>query len=282
MFFWASSFVLARAMHDVIPPVAMAYWRWLGGFILVLAIGGWRHAREDWPILRRHWPILFVLAAFGVGAYNTLAYIGLRTTTAINASLLQSAMPLIILACTFVLFGERPSLRQVIAVCVSLLGVALIGAHGSLETLSSLSVNPGDLWIVLGMVVYSIYSALLRRRPAVHPLSFLAATFAIGSSLLLPLMIWEYEGGAVLHPTPLALLTLLYLAAFPAFVAYLFFNRGVELIGANRAGQFMHLIPVFGTVLAVLFLGEAFRLYHAAGIGLIAVGIAMASEKGRK
>jgi drug/metabolite transporter (DMT)-like permease len=279
MFFWASSLVVARGVHDLVPPVAMAFWRWAGGLVLVLLAGGWRTSRQDWPVLRRHWRILCVLAAFGVGAYNTLTYIGLRSTTAINASLLQSAMPLLILLATFVLFRERPTLSQIAAVFVSLAGVLVIAAHGSWAALRSLTLNPGDVWILGALVIYAIYSALLRRRPPVHPLSFLAATFAIGTTLLTPVAAWEISTGAVIHPTPAALLAMVYIAMFPAFVAYLCFNRGVELLGANRAGQFIHLMPVFGTLLAVVFLGEVFQLYHALGIALIAAGIGMASVR---
>jgi drug/metabolite transporter (DMT)-like permease len=280
-FFWASSLVVARGVHDLVPPVAMAFWRWAGGLLLVLLAGGWRTSRRDWPVLRQNWRVLCVLAAFGVGAYNTLTYIGLRSTTAINASLLQSAMPLLILLCTFVLFRERPSLPQIGAVVVSLAGVLIIAAHGPWAALVSFSLNPGDVWILCALVIYAIYSTLLRHRPAVHPLSFLAATFAIGSTLLLPLELWEYSTGAVLHPTPVALVAVAYIATGPAFLAYLCYNRGVELIGANRAGQFMHLMPVYGTVLAVVFLGEVFQLYHALGIALIAGGLALASIRPR-
>jgi drug/metabolite transporter (DMT)-like permease len=157
--------------------------------------------------------------------------------------------------------------------------VLVIAAHGSWAALRALTLNAGDVWILAALVIYSIYSALLRRRPLVHPLSFLAATFAIGTTLLTPIAVWEYSTGAVIHPTPAALLALVYIAMFPAFVAYLCFNRGVELLGANRAGQFMHLMPVFGTLLAVMFLGEVFELYHALGIALIAAGIGLANVR---
>jgi drug/metabolite transporter (DMT)-like permease len=113
----------------------------------------------------------------------------------------------------------------------------------------------------------------------VHPLSFLAATSAIGTTILLPFYLWERMSGALLHPTPGAVLAILFLGVFPAFIAYLFFNRGVELIGANRAGQFSHLIPVFGSLLAVVALGESFRAYDLAGILLIAAGIILATVR---
>jgi drug/metabolite transporter (DMT)-like permease len=274
--FWAASLIVARAVHELVPPVALAFWRWVIALALVLPFA-WPQLRRDWPVLWRHWRLMLVLGTFGIGAYNTVTYFGLQTTTALNALLMQSATPLVILLCSFVLFRERPSLRQIVAVLISLIGVLAIAAQGSLQVLLRLSLNRGDLYILLGIAIYAVYAALLRRRPAVHPLSFLAATFAIGTTNLLPLYVWERSSGAAMHPTPGALLAIMFLGVFPACIAYLFFNRGVELIGANRAGHFIHLIPVFGSLLAVLALGETFRLYHLAGILLIAGGILLAT-----
>lgn len=274
--FWAGSMVIGRAVHELVPPVALAFWRWLIALILVLPFA-WPQLRRDWPVLCRQWPLMLVLGTSGIGAYNTITYFGLQTTTALNALLMQSATPLAILLSSFLLFRERPSHRQSFAVFISLVGVAVIAGQGSLQMLLHLSLNRGDVFILLGIAIYAIYAALLRRRPAVHPLSFLAATFAIGTANLLPFYVWERMSGAVLHPTPGALLAILFLGVFPAFIAYLFFNRGVELIGANRAGQFIHLIPVFGSLLAVVALGESFHAYHLAGILLIAAGIMLAT-----
>lgn len=274
--FWAVSMVIGRAVHELVPPVALAFWRWVIALLLVFPFA-WPHLQRDWPVLLRHWRLMLVLGTFGIGAYNTITYLGLQTTTALNALLMQSATPLVILLCSFVLFRERPSLRQIVAVLISLLGVAVIAGQGSLQALLRFSLNRGDVFILLGIGIYAIYAALLRRRPAVHPLSFLAATFAVGTANLVPFYFWERLSGAVLHPTPGALLAIVFLGVFPAFVAYLFFNRGVELIGANRAGQFLHLIPVFGSLLAVVALGESFRAYHLAGILLIGAGIILAT-----
>ena len=162
---------------------------------------------------------------------------------------------------------------------LSLAGVAVIAAHGSLESLLHLSINRGDVWVLAAMVIYGSYAALFRARPATHPMSFLVATMGIGSTMILPFYLWEVaEGGRIDGGLP-AWLALAYIAVFPSFVAYLFFNRGIELIGAARAGQSMHLMPVFGSMLAVLFLGEQFHVYHAVGIALIAGGIVLASVK---
>jgi drug/metabolite transporter (DMT)-like permease len=276
--FWAGNIVLARGIAGQVPPVALAYWRWTGAFLVAVGFA-WPHLRRDFPLLLRHWKLMLLLAATGIASFNTMSYIGLTSTTALNVLLLQSAMPLIIIVWAFVLFRERPSVRQASGVALSLLGVATIAAHGSLQSLASLQVNRGDVWILVAMVIYGVYCVMLRHRPAVHPLSFLVAAMGIGSCMMLPFMLWEAVQGATVHGGLPSYLAIAYTAIFPSFIAYLFFNRGVELVGAALAGQSMHLMPLFGSILAILFLGEAFHAYHAAGIALIAVGILLASVK---
>jgi drug/metabolite transporter (DMT)-like permease len=276
--FWAGNIVLGRGVVGMVPPIALAYWRWTGAFLIAVGFA-WPYLRRDAPTLLRHWRMMLLLSATGIATYNTMSYIGLTSTTALNVLLLQSAGPLVIIVWAFALFGERPTLWQSAGVLVSLIGVAVIAAHGSLDRLLHLSLNRGDVWILAAMVIYGIYAAMFRVRPAAHPLSFLVAMMGVGSMMILPFYVWEIaQGGRIEGGLP-AWLALVYIAVFPSFVAYLFFNRGIELIGATRASQSWHLMPVFGSILAVLFLGETFYLYHAIGIAMIAAGIVLASVK---
>jgi len=274
--FWAANIVLGRGLAGHVPPIALAYWRWTGAFLIAVGFA-WPYLKQDAAILLRHWRMMLLLSATGIATYNTMSYIGLTSTTALNVLLLQSAGPLIIIVWAFALFGDRPTLRQSTGVLLSLAGVAVIAAHGSLETLLHLTLNRGDVWILVAMVIYGVYAAMFRRRPAAHPMSFLVATMGIGSMMILPFYIWEFMQGGRIEGSATAWLGLAYIAVFPSFIAYLFFNRGIELIGAARAGQSWHLMPVFGSILAVLFLGETFYAYHAIGIALIAAGIVLAS-----
>ncbi len=273
--FWSGNFIVGREVRDVVPPVALAFWRWSGGFLIVLPLA-WPHLRRDLPELLRRWPMLLLLSATGIACYNTFIYIGLGTTTALNALLMQSAMPLVIIAWSFALFGERPGWLPDLAVLVSLLGVLTIVTGGEPWALAEVTLNRGDLWVFVAVVTYALYSALLRKRPSVHPASFIAATFLIGTAMLAPLYLREIGQGLVIHPEPRAWMALVYVATFPAVAAYFCWNRGVQLVGANRAGQFFHLMPVFGSGLAILVLGEEFRAYHAAGAALIFLGIVLA------
>jgi drug/metabolite transporter (DMT)-like permease len=276
--FWAGNIVLGRGVVGMVPPIALAYWRWTGAFLIAVGFA-WPYLRRDAATLLHHWRMMLLLSATGIATYNTMSYIGLTSTTALNVLLLQSAGPLVIIVWAFALFDERPTLWQSAGVLVSLIGVAVIAAHGSFDTLLHLSLNRGDVWILAAMVIYGIYAAMFRVRPAAHPLSFLVAMMGVGSMMILPFYVWEIaQGGRIEGGLP-AWLALVYIAVFPSFVAYLFFNRGIELIGATRASQSWHLMPVFGSILAVLFLGETFYLYHAIGIAMIAAGIVLASVK---
>ncbi|MGA3402690.1 MAG: DMT family transporter [Acetobacteraceae bacterium] len=276
--FWAGNIVLGRGVAGLVPPIALAYWRWTGAFLVAIGFA-WPYLKRDAPVLLRHWRMMLLLSATGIATYNTMSYIGLASTTALNVLLLQSAGPLIIILWAFALFGERPTIWQTAGVAVSLLGVATIAAHGSVETLLQLSLNRGDVWILVAMAIYGVYAAVFRRRPQTHPLSFLVAAMGIGSMMILPFYVWETLRGGRIHGGPPAWLAMAYIAVFPSFVAYLFFNRGIELIGAARAGQSWHLMPLFGSILAVVFLGESFHVYHAIGIALIGTGILLASIK---
>ena len=278
MLFWGGSVITGRAAAAQIPPATFTALRW-GGALLIAAPFAWGHLRRDWPRLRARWWAPALLAAFGVVTYNTLVYRGLHDTTAVNALLLNSAVPLVILVAAFVLFGERPRGRQAAAIGVSVVGVAVIAAEGSWQTLRHLRFNAGDALVLLAVVSYALYACVLRLRPAVHPLSLLTASIAIGVAALGPMAGLELWGGARLVVTPLSVGCLLYAAVFPAFLSYLLFNRGVELIGAARAGQFMHLMPAFGIVLAVVLLGERLHGFHAAGMGLIGAGLWLAQER---
>ncbi len=277
MLFWSGNFILGRAVNAEVPPVGLAFWRWTGGSLLIIGFA-WPHLRRDWPVIRRAWKLITLLAILGITVFNTLVYTGLHATTAINALLLQSTMPVVIVLMSFLLFRERVTLAQVGGIVLSLAGVLTIIAKGSLDLLLSLSLNWGDLLIFIAVVGYAAYSVLLRKRPVMHPLSFLAVTFILGDLILSPFYVWENLAGNVMQFNRVTLLAVAYVSVFPSILAYLCFNRGVELAGANRAGLFFHLMPLFGSVMAILFLGERFRPFHAFGILLILGGILLATR----
>jgi drug/metabolite transporter (DMT)-like permease len=275
--FWSGNFVLGRAIRADIPPIGLAFWRWIGAAILATCLAA-PHLKHDWKDLRRCWPVILLLSLLGIASFNTLVYIGLQWTVAINALLMQSVMPVLIVGTSFFLFRIRVTWLQTIGIMSSLLGVLTIIGRGDINVLLSLTVNRGDILVFLAVVCYAFYSVVLRKRPQIHPLSFISVTFIVGSSMLFPLYLWESRSIRPVHFDIQTLLAITYLAIFPSVVSYLCFNRGVELVGANRAGIFIHLMPVFGSIMAIVLLGESFQWYHGVGIGLIALGILLATK----
>jgi drug/metabolite transporter (DMT)-like permease len=276
--FWAGNTVLGRFVVGHIPPMTLAFGRWAGAFLILLPFAA-GHLRRDWPLIRKTAALLALLALVGFSAYNAMAYYGLQYTTAINGLLLQSIGPLFVALWTFALFGDRLTLRQAVGICVSICGVIVIICHGSLAILFGIAFNRGDIWFVIALVFYGLYMAMLRKRPPIHPLSFLAVGMGGGAVLLVPLVVLELASGRTMVFDAESVLSFAFICIFPSLLGYLFLNRGIELVGANRAAPFIHLVPVFGSVLAIALLGERFELYHAAGYGLVFSGITIATKK---
>lgn len=276
--FWSGNVVLGRFVAAYIPPVMLSVIRWSGAFVILLPFAA-RHLVRDWPLIRRHFALLTLLALTGFSAYNTMAYYGLHFTTAINGLLLQSVAPLFVAVWSFVLFRDRLSARQAIGILLSLGGVTVIVCHGSLEILLAIAFNRGDLWFVVALLIYAFYAAMLRVRPPLHPLSFLAVGMGGGAVLLLPALALEIAAGQSMVFDTVTALSLIYVCIFPSLLGYLFLNRGIELIGANRAAPFIHLVPVFGSVLAIALLGERLQLFHAVGYMLVLAGITLATRR---
>jgi drug/metabolite transporter (DMT)-like permease len=279
--FWAGNSIVGRALAGSISPLALSFWRWLFAFLLVTPFA-WRGLKADAPELLRRWKLILALAMTGVTSFGVLLYVGLQTTTALNSVLLQAAIPPLVMLLAWLVLRERTNLSQIAGVGLSLCGVIVVITAGRPWDLLHISLNRGDRFILVGVGLYAIYSLLLRRRPVVAPLSLLWATFAISALLLAPAYLAELAMGNS-HPfTWRAAAGVFYVAAFPSFLAYLFYNRGIELIGAARASQFLHLQPIFGALLAVALLREPFLGFHAVGVLLIGAGIGLSTWAARR
>jgi drug/metabolite transporter (DMT)-like permease len=279
--FWAGNFVLGRALHQTIPPFALSFWRWAVALLILLPFA-WPRLRAQRHLLRGHWPVLALLGVLGVTNFNTFVYLGLHTTTATNAVLLQSTTPVLIVGLSFLLMGQRAGPRQISGVALSLAGVVVIVTAGDPAALATLRLNQGDLWVLAAVVSWALYSVCLRWRPAgLDPLAFLLATVAAGLLPLAPLYAWELARGEGFVVDAVSLGAIGYVAVFPSILAYVFWNRAVAEVGANRTGQFIHLMPAFGILLAAALLGERLVGFHLAGIALIGGGIALATRQPR-
>lgn len=277
--FWAANIVLGRFVAGHVPPFALTFCRWAGTF-LVLAPFAWPHLARDWPVIRKNLPLLLLLAFTGFAFNNALSYWGLQHTQALNALLIQSSGPLFVALWSLLLFGVRLSWMQTIGILVSLLGVLVIVLRGDFAALAAIQVNAGDISFAAALFVFGLYSALMPKRPKINPLSLLALTTGAGAMMLVPLVTWEISSGDLLKFDALTISTVVFVVLFPSSLAYLFFNRGIELIGPNRAAPFFHLVPVFGSVMAIVLLGEKPELFHLVGYALVLAGIFTASRRG--
>jgi len=276
--FWSGNWIAGRALRDSFDPVSLNFWRWTVCTLALapFALPGLRGKRA---LIRRHAGILLLLAFTGVALFQSLVYLGLRSTDAINAVLLNSSLPLFILLCSWVIERERALPRQIAGMLISLAGILVILSRGEPGALAQLRLHGGDGWILLAMPVWGIYSVLLKRRPpALGGLQFLFLISLAGVLMLAPFAALQALRSPPRWPTHAEALGVLYMGLAASVFAFICWNRGVAAMGANVAGFTVHLLPAFGTILAILFLGEAFAGYHAAGIATIVAGVLLATR----
>jgi drug/metabolite transporter (DMT)-like permease len=274
---FAGNHIVGRAVAGHVPPVALATGRWALASVILMPVA-WGHLRRDWPQIRAHWPILLFLTLLAGGLFSTLQYIGLAHTTALNTALLNSTVPVFIAMTCFVLFGERLTWMQTAGIGISLTGVVAIISKGDAGILSSWAFSSGDLIILANMALWSVYSAFLRHKPAIHWLSFGAVMSLVALFANLPFLAIEHASGQQASFTKTTVAAMTYAGIITSIVAFATWNYGVAAIGASRAGVFLHLIPVFGSILAVMLLGEPAGWFHAAGFALILAGVRLAGR----
>ncbi|WP_136808115.1 DMT family transporter [Desulfosediminicola flagellatus] len=273
--FWSGNFVISRGMHADIPPLTLSFWRWLTAF-LILSLFAVKHLWNQREIAAKHYRFICIQGVLGVAGFNTLIYLAMQTTTAINAVLVNSCIPVLIAVCSWILYREVMTPRQCFGVFVSLCGVLLIIARGELNSLLGVSFNRGDLLVLIAALLWALYSANLKRYPKdLHPMAYQSGIVLSGLVVLLPCYLFELMSGKVMSVTTASVSTILYVAVFASILAFIFWSRAVREVGANKAGPFIHLMPVFSTILAVIFLGEKIHPYHVQGIAMIFIGITM-------
>jgi drug/metabolite transporter (DMT)-like permease len=276
--FWGGHWVVARAVITETTPFALSFWRWLTAAV-IFAPFAWPHVVADSAKLRAQWKSIVLLSLAGTGIYTGIGYIGVQSTTATNALLIQSMMPALIPVFGFILVRERVGPAAIAGVALSCVGVLAIASKLDPDALLSLQLNRGDLWLLLNSSLWALYTVSLRWKPVgLHPFSFLFAIICAGVVQLLPFHAFELATGGGVRVGWQPVLGILYLGIFPSLVNYLLWTRSVGEIGAARAGPYLYLVPVFGISMAFAFLGERLYTYHFAGIALIFGGVWLASR----
>jgi drug/metabolite transporter (DMT)-like permease len=277
---WAGHSIVGRVAVGQVGPMTLTCLRW-GVALIPILLAARAALRRDWPILRANWRYMVVMGALGYTVFNALFYLAAHRTSALNLSIIQGAIPALVLIGARVFLGARFTALQALGALTTMAGVAAIAAQGEPGRLVTFSFNDGDVMIFIAAVLYAGYTIGLRERPRVSGLSLLAGMALAAFLTSLPLMIWEMASDGFVWPTAGGLAALIYVALGPAFVSQIFFMRGVELIGPGRAGVFVNLVPAFGAIMAVVILGERFAAYHVVALMLVIGGIAIAQRGSR-
>lgn len=275
--FMGSNIVFGRAAADVVPPVALAFWRWVVAFLLLLPFCASGLILYRMTLLQ-HWRRLLALGGLGMGICGAFVYIGLRETTAMNGGLIYAASPVMILVLGAVFKGERITLRQIGGIILAMLGVAIILTRGDPQAFLNLSFNHGDLWILGATASWAVYSVLLRYASLTMPVMPLFAAIALAGVIVLA-PFWVVEAVVIEGMTLSwnAAFSILGVAVFASVLAFSTYQQGIRVVGSNRGGPFLYLMPAFAALMAVVFLGESLEVYHIVGFAMVVPGVAAAT-----
>ena len=283
--FWGGNVIAAKLVVGEIDPFLLLAARCVGATLFILPFA-WPYLRADWPLIRRYWPRLMAYGALGYALFNVFLYVGLTSTTAVNSAIEQASLPMLIMAANFIVFRVRATWLQVVGVLIAIFGVVLVATHGNPLRLLTMDINIGDGLVILACLTYTTYTLALRFRPNIHLMSFMAVAFT-GAAITGLVMLVLFGGGlgqfaTLAHASPKVWGVIAYVMIFPSMFSQVFYARGVELVGPNRAAPSHNLIPVFGTLGSVLILGERLEIYHYLAAAIIVGGIVLAEWAARR
>lgn len=277
MLLWAANAIAGKLAIGHVSPFLLTSARWGICFAAAALLGG-RRLGADWPAIRKDWPLIVFYGAIGFAWFNAAFYSAAKYTSAINIVIIQAGMPLVIFCANFLFLRIKVSAGQAIGFIVTMAGVLIVTSNGNIETLAGLGINRGDALMCLAVLLYGGYTVALRWKPPIHWLSFMIVASGVAFVASLPFTAWEIAVGAVVWPDLQGTAICLFTALLPGFLAQATYILGNELIGGNRAGLFINLVPVFGTLMSVTLLGEDLRLYHVAALVLVLAGIGLAER----
>ncbi len=279
---WAGNMTLARGLSASIDPVALSFFRWSIACLAILPVS-LKHIVAGWPVIRKRLGYFSAVSFLGVTAFATLVYMAGRTTTALNLSLISITFPIFIIVLSRIFLGEKLSLLRVLGIVLVLAGVVFLITKGRLAALASLSFAPGDALMLLSSISWALYSLLLRKKPKELNLwAFQGTTFVIGWTFLAPFYFFGPAVSAPIEWSATIILSILYVALLASLLAFVFWNRAVERLGASKAGIVYYSMPLFSGLLAYLILGEDVGLIHLVSALLIVPGIVVANYSPKK
>lgn len=279
--FWGGNSVAGKMAVGEISPMLLTLARWLIAAALLAPFAA-KDLRNDWPVIRRNWKLLLFYGAVGFTLFNVMLYFALTRTSAVNASIMQAAIPASVFLLNYLIFRVRVTGWQIAGFLVTLAGVAIVSTHGEVARLAALDLNSGDALVLAAVVIYALYTICLRFKPLMNWKSLITILALVAAVTALPFVWLEWQSGSLILPGSTGILVALYAGIFPSIVSQIFFIWGVEIIGANRAGIFTNLIPIFGTALAILIISEPLQGFHITALALVIAGIWLAERKAGK
>jgi drug/metabolite transporter (DMT)-like permease len=276
---WAANAVVGKFAVGHVGPMTLTLGRWAIALAIIVLLS-LPQIKADWPEIRKNWLVCFVFSGLGFTVFNALLYTALLHTSAINVVIEQAGIPGLIFLGNYLLFRIKLGAGQIIGYLITLLGVAVTASNGSLQTILGLAFNQGDLLMLLACLIYAAYTISLRYKPNIHWKSMFAASAFGALVAAIPLFAWEVSSPGFIVPDWIGWGAILFTALAPSLASQILYVRGIELIGSNRASLFINTIPVFGTLLAVIFLREPMLGFHVFALVLVITGIAIA-ERGR-
>ncbi len=279
---WSGNFIIARDLNESIPPISLAFYRWLVA-VLVLFPFALKKLVSEWNIIIVNIKYISIVSFLGVTVFNTLIYVAGHTTTAINLSLISITFPVFIVLLSRIFYKEKITFNKSIGIILVLFGVVLLITKGELEKLLNLSFAIGDIWMLIAAIVFAIYSILVKNKPKkLSLLSFQLSTFILGLLYMFPFFIWETLTVPPVEFTPKIIFSIGYIGIFASLTAYLLWNKAIIKIGPTNAAIIYYTLPLFSGFLAFLFLNETIGMLHLISLILILIGIITATFKSKK
>lgn len=280
---WSGNFIVARGVTKQIPPVSLAFYRWIIAALIIFPMAR-KNVRKEWPLVKHSWNYLLWTALTGIALFNTFVYIGAHYTTAINLALIgTTSSPIIAVFLAWIFLKEKIGILKLIGLALCIAGVLYLLSQGNIQNLLSLQFTRGDGWVLMAALAFAIYNTMVRKKPAgISPVNFLFTCFTLGAIILLPFYIWE-----LFHYPPVPwnihlILIILFLGLGPSVISFLCWNMAIGKLGAGRTALFGNLIPVFTTIEAALLLNEDFTMIHLASMLIVFSGIVLANLKIKK
>ncbi len=279
---WSGNFIIARGLNESIPPITLAFWRWVVAVIVFLPFA-LKPLVGEREILKENLPYLSLVALLGVTLFNTLIYFAGHTTSAVNLSLISITFPVFIVILSRIFFRELITVNKGIGILLVATGIVLLITKGSPSELLDLSFAIGDLWMLLAAFIFAIYSMLLKRKPAKLSIwAFQLSTFLLGLIFLFPFFVWEYATVPPVIFETKTILSILYLGIFASLSAFILWIKAIMMVGPSKAGMIYYTLPLFSGLLAYLFLKEEISMNHFYCVLLIVSGIVTANYESRK